>query len=237
MAVGTQLSVLRTMLNAEVGNELDEAIAPGGVGIDNQTLNNQQSFLASQHVFLLRKARVEVDLTIGTQFYPLPGGIDIDRVDKPGFVRIGNTFRYEVWFGIGQPEYNAFDSARGITGSPVRRWDLVDVAGVRKLEVWPVPNAEQTLMLSGTLPVTPMVADTDTCVIDDLLIVLFTAAERLMRNSSPDAQAKLAKANSLLASLRGSAPSRYDSFNISGAGRRYNEETKRPVVGVTLTNP
>lgn len=220
------------MLNAELGNELDETVAPGSVAIDNQLLNNQQAFLAAQHAYLLRKARVEVALTVGTQYYSVPTGVDMDRIDKPSYVRIGNTFRYEVWFGINQTEYNAFDSARGITGQPVRRWDLIDVSGTRKIEVWPIPSAAQTLMLSGPLVVTTMSTNSDVCVLDDMLIVLFTAAEKLARMGSADAQTKLAKAQAHLYALKGATPSRYDTFTISGAGRSYDERNRRPVVAV-----
>lgn len=235
MPIGTQLSVLRKMLNAECGNVLDETIAPGGVDIDNQILNDEQTFLVNQHSLLLQKARAEIALVQGTQYYTFPTTLDIDRVEKPAYVRIGNQFRYRVDFGIGQQEYNAFDSGRGIQGTPVRRWDIVIVNGVRKVEVWPIPSSPQTLMLAGTLPLVAMVADTDTCVIDDMLIVLFAAAEKLTRNGQPDAQAKIAKATAYLNSLKASTPSKFDSFNLSGAGRHFEEDYKRPVVGVTLT--
>jgi hypothetical protein len=236
MPIGTTLSNLRKMLNAEMGNVLDETVAPGSVDIDNQILNDQQAFLVNQHAFLLQKARAEVALTLGTQYYNFPSTqLDIDRVERPAYVRIGNQFRYRVEFGIGQQEYNAFDSGRGIMGTPVRRWDLVIVNSARKIEVWPIPSADQTLMLAGTLPLTAMVSDSDTCVIDDMLLVLFSAAEKLTRQGQPDAPAKLAKATAYLNSLKASAPSRFDTFNMSGAGRHFEEDYKRPVVGVTLT--
>lgn len=237
MPVGTSLVTLRLMLNAECGSEPSEAVAPGSVALDTQLLNNQQVFLASQNAFLLRKVRAEVALVAGTQYYALPAGINIDGPDIPAYVQVGSGFRYKLEFGIGQQEYNIYDSSLGVTGSPVRRWDIVEVAGVRRLEVWPIPADTETLKFSGQANITPMAADGDVCVIDDLLLVFFTAAEKLTRLGSADAPAKLAKANALLKSLKGQAPSRFEVFNLSGAGRHYTEDSKRPVVGITMVSP
>lgn len=234
MPAGIALSVLRTMLNAECGSEPSETVAPGSVTIDTQLLNNNQQFLASQHAYLLRKARAEIALVAGTQYYALPATIDMDRPDYPAYVKIENSTRYRLEFGIGQREYNAYDSVSGVTGSPVRRWDIVDVNGVRKIEVWPIPSVNQTLLLSGQLAVSTMSADGDLCVIDALLLVVFTAAEKLTRLGAADAEAKVAKFNALLKSLKGGAPSEFEVIDMSGAGRTYSEESRRPVVGITM---
>lgn len=238
MPSGVELSVLRTMLAAHCGNEPSVSVAPGAVALDNQLLNDYQRILVSKNAFLQAHARAEIPLTVGTQYYAFPSTLlDQARVKKPAFVKQINLFSYDVWFGIGQREYNAFNSAAGITGSPVRRWDMVMVNGAMMVEVWPVPNVAQTLMLDGTIPVTPMVADTDVCMLDDLLIVLWAAAARLRRIQPDEAAAKRQEAMEYLQELKASSLSRHDTFNISGAGRFFEEENKRPVVGVTQSNP
>ena len=239
MPTGTTLATLRAMLNAEIGAEMDETISPANIPIHNRLLNTQQRFLISQHAYLLGKVRVELPLIVGQQYYDPPGGIDFDRLDLPLFTNV-NNFRYEVKYGIGQPEYNYWDSSRGLKSSPVFNWDRVLINGVKKIEVWPIPLVPQTLMLSGTALVTDMGNDTDTCVIDDLVLVLFTAARILAKNGNQDAQAVLAQAQATLNALRGDMPSKFDTFNMKGGDGSHSNlgfggNGRRPVVATNAT--
>lgn len=237
MPVGTQLSVLRTMLNAECGEEMDETISPARIAVNNQLLNNQQSFLDNQHSFLRGKTVVSLPGVIGQQYYNVPAGIDFDRLEQPTFTNV-NNFRYRIGYGIGQEEYNLFRSDLGVTASPVMRWQMVNVGSpaALKIELWPIPSVAQSIVFTGLLPLTPMVLDTDTCVIDDLVLVLFTAAEILARKGSGDAQAKGAKAKAALDSLKASFPIKYETFNLAGEQPRFDEfykgNNRRPVVAV-----
>ncbi len=235
MPIGTPLATLRQMLNAETGEEMDESISPARVAINNQLLNNQQAFLVNQHAYLLGKTRAQLQANAGQQYYNLPTGIDFDRLEKPEFTNVSN-FRYRIGFGIGQEEYNLFRSDLGVTASPVMRWDLVNTNGQLQIELWPIPSVAQTIMLSGTLPLAPMVTDTDACVIDDLVLVLFTAAEILARKQAGDTQAKAAKAKAALDSLKASYPSPFDHFNLMGREPSlkdfYTGNNRRPVVAV-----
>ena len=235
MAVGTALSVLRTMLNAECGEEMDETISPARVIINNQLLNNQQAFLANLHTYLRGKAVVSLAAVVGTQYYNLPTGIDFDRLEEPVYTNI-TSWRYRMEYGIGQEEYNVFRSELGVKASPVMRWQLVNVSGTLQIELWPIPSVAQSIVFTGILPITAMTTDASLCVIDDMALVLFTAAEILARKQSADAQAKGAKAKAYLDSLKASFPSKYDRFNISGAPTDYAgfrpPNSRRPVVAV-----
>lgn len=235
MPIGTQLVDLRKMLNAECGEEMDETISPARVTLNNQLLNNQQAFLVNQHAYLLGKVRAELTAVVGQQYYDLPTGIDFDRLEKPEFTNVSN-FRYRIGFGIGQEEYNIFRSDLGVRATPVMKWDLVNYQGALKIELWPIPSVAQTIMLAGVLPLEQMVEDTDTCVIDDLVLVLFTAAELLARLGSQDAAAKAAKAKAALDSLKASYPSRFETFNLAGKREVHNGfytgNNRRPVVAV-----
>jgi len=234
MPTGTTLVNLRKMLNAELGAEMDETISPANVANQNQVLNNQQKFLVNQHAYLLGKVRAEVPLTTGTQYYALPSGIDMDRLDQPVFTNVSN-FRYRVGYGIGQDEYNYWDSSRGLKATPVMKWDRLLIGGVKQIEVWPIPLVPQTLMFSGAALLTDMVNDSDTCVIDDLVLVLFTAAEMQARQQAGDTQAKLEKAKAALASIRATFPSRFETLNIAGGHHHedllgFGGNGRRPVV-------
>ncbi|MDE2098691.1 MAG: hypothetical protein KGL39_15665 [Patescibacteria group bacterium] len=234
MPVGTQLSVLRTMLNAECGEEMDETISPGLVASNNQLLNNQQAFLDNQHTYLRGKTVVSLAAVVGQQYYDVPAGIDFDRLEEPTFTNVSN-FRYRIQYGIGQEEYNLFRSDLGVKASPVMRWQMVNIPALQ-IELWPIPSVPQSIIYTGLLPLAPMVADTDTCVIDDLVLVLFTAAELLARKGSGDAQAKAAKAKAALDSLKASFPSKFDTFNLAGQTPHYDGfykgNNRRPVVAV-----
>lgn len=98
-----------------------------------------------------------------------------------------------------------------------------------KIEVWPLPSEAQTLMLSGVGVFTPMTVGASTCPIDDLLVVLFMAAEQLARDKASDAQAKLAKAQALLSSLKGSRQSAFDVIDMKGGGNGMGGMFNRPV--------
>lgn len=233
MPVGTTLLTLRSMLNAEIGEEMDETISSSNVTRNNRLLSDQQLFLANQHSYLRGKVRKSVNLTAGTQYYTLPTGIDLDRPEIPAYVNMAN-FRYRLGFGIGQEEYNLFRSDQGVKSAPAMRWDLVNNSGVLQIEIWPIPSVAMTLELSSVLPITAMTLDADTCVIDDLALVLFTAAELLARHQSADAPAKAAKAQAYLASLRASMPMKFEMFDISGR-QPYNRgfyygNNRRPVI-------
>src|ERR1043165_8770204 len=134
MPVGTTLLQLRKMLNCEVGAEMDESIAPAQVEINNQLLNNFQSFLVTQHAYLRWKVRASLQAVVGQQYYSLPAGIDFDRLEKPAFTNLTN-FRHKVGFGIGQEEYNIFRSDLGVRATPVLKWDLVNVFGTLRIEL------------------------------------------------------------------------------------------------------
>lgn len=222
------------MMNAECGEEMDETISTAAVSRNNQLLNNQQAFLANQHTYLRGKTVVQLAGVVGQQYYGLPAGIDFDRVEKPVFTNVAN-FRYRIAYGIGQEEYNLFRSDLGVRASPVMRWQLLNVPNNGlQIELWPIPSVAQNIIFTGLLPVTHMVLDTDTCVIDDLTLVLFTAAELLARKNQQDAQAKAAKAKAHLEALKGAFPAKFEVFNIAGETPRYRDfyygNDRRPVV-------
>jgi len=323
MAIGTTLGKLRQMLNVEVGEEMDETISPARIQINNQLLNNQQAFLVGQHAYLRGKTRVSLALSPLQQFIPvssLVNGtplnqlIDLDRPETTEFINFSN-FRYRLTFGIGQMEYNIYNSSYGIAGVPCMKWDMVNVQqaipdpgsvypgtppatlqytglvaggsyqwipGVNEvqltyngldytaqdvitavygastatitgqgtgaaftgqlntigpqIEVWPIPSVPQTLELAGTLPVNLMENDSDVCVIDDLVLVLFTAAEILQRSGQADYAAKAGKAKAHLDSIKGSFPIKSERFNISGGNvyiPGFDGGKGRPVIAVS----
>jgi len=240
MARGTTLLILRKMLKAECGIELDETVSSSEDAKLNLMLSNQQKWLVGQHAFLFGKVRKDVALAAGTRFHTFPeSDLDIDRVDPEAVVKVGTTnpVRYNVHFGIGQEQYVTWDSEATppATVDPVMRWDLVNDGGTLKIEVWPVPEtATQTLALSGYRPLPALAVNTDVAVLDDLLIVLFCAAEYLGRRGDKDAGAKLARAQAHLNALKGSRQSQFERFNMANGGNCARPRARqRPIIGVS----
>lgn len=220
---------MRTMFKAECGIELNESVATGDNARYLQLANNQISWLIGQDAWLLGKTEAEIPLTPGTRYYTFPETtIDIDRVETFAYVKQPNGYRYPVHFGIGQPQFNCFANETA-QQDPVLRWDLVNISGSLKVEVWPLPQLAQTLMLTGLGVFTPMTVDGSTCPIDDLLVVLFMAAEQLARDKSSDAQAKLAKAQARLTSLKASRQSEFERFSMKNEPVNNNRMFGRPV--------
>lgn len=221
MARGTTLANLRQMLKAEIGAGLDESVQGAGDAALNLLLANQQKWLLGQLGFVLGKVRVDLELTAGTRYYTFPETtIDIDRVDPEVWVTWDeDSIRRRVEFGITQEHFQAWDSEADEKLDWVRRWDLVNVNGTLKLEVWPIPQSDQTLKFSGYMPLPRLTQEADVCAVDDLVLVLFTAAEWLARDKKSDATAKLSKAQALLTSLKGSRQSQFERFNWNSRGR------------------
>ena len=225
------------MLNCECGQEMDETISTADVAVNNQLLNNQQIFLDNQHSYLRGKTVVTLQGTVGGQYYALPAGIDFDRLEEPVYTNVVNV-RYPLQYGITQDDYNVFRSDLGVQASPVLRWQRINVASVLQIELWPIPSVAQGIVFTGLLPLTPMVSDSDTCVIDDMALVLFTAAELQARKGMGDAQAKGAKAKAYLDTLKAGFESRYDTFNLAGVTDNWNamRPRRRPTVAVNASS-
>lgn len=75
-------------------------------------------------------------------------------------------------------------------------------------EVWPVPVTAQTMRFSGQRALNPLVADGDKADLDDMILVLFVAAEKLMMLKQSNAQAKLAAAQARMRMVRAGQPTR-----------------------------
>ena len=79
---------------------------------------------------------------------------------------------------------------------PVRRDQRLDQRGgaIRSVAD-PAGGQPYSLRIEGNAPLNPLIEDTDTCVIDATLVVLFAAAEILAMQKSESASLKLQKAN------------------------------------------
>lgn len=84
------------------------------------------------------------------------------------------------------------------------------------MEIWPLPVSQQKLRFTGQRVLNPLVALTDTADLDDMLLVLYVAAELLQRRKSADAGTKLQAAQAQLVAVRSNYPRRYQTVNLGG---------------------
>lgn len=204
MARGTQLEELIYMLRAEVGQSTLVA-----AGIDNlpalkQILNRNQDMLADDYDWPFLEFQPFKNLAAGQRYYDLPTGLKVEGIEN--VVLWYNDKPQEIIKGIGADEYSQYSSDDDERASPVMRWDIKNPTGNingEQVEVWPLPDDNtQQLQFFGKRSVSRMVEDSDRCTLDDILIVLTSAAEILARQESADAAAKKAMADERRMQLR-----------------------------------
>jgi hypothetical protein len=82
------------------------------------------------------------------------------------------------------------------------------------------PKQSYTLRFEGLAPLSPLVAPTDSCIIDSKAIVLFAAAEILATQKSEAAPMKLTKAqNALRRILADQGADKRTNYNMGGNQR------------------
>lgn len=132
------------------------------------------------------------------------GDMKIDRVIKL-WIRDGSVWR-PMDTGIGEENFNAWNSETGEVSWPPRRWA---VAEGDQIEFWPVPgltgdptNQLNIVRVHGVRNLAPLTDDQHTADLDNRLLVLAAAAEMM---AGDDGKKKSILANRRLLKLRGNA--------------------------------
>lgn len=244
MARGTTLAVLRSMLKAEIGDNANtNAVRDAQL---NTLLSNKQKVLATEHYWPFLERHWDVAAPANTQFLTLPTTtvadpaavtLDINLDQQPTVQCLWNTIYRPVLYGIKEEEYNTFNYAFGRQSDPIQRWRLAtnpnEPSNVNAFEVWPVPVSAQTLRFTGVRVVQTMSSDSHTADLDDLLIVLFVAADLLVRQKQADAQVKLQAANRRLQWLREGYETKQVRRTMDGQGDA-EWKRQRKLVGMRI---
>jgi hypothetical protein len=211
VARGTTLGKLVERLRAETRHA---ATAGAGLNVDGpmrNKLRRVQDDLWLERTWGHLDTFRNVDLEAGQQYVAWPTAMDPER-SKVTHVRWNDEW-VPVCAGITEADYNAFDPMNNERQDPVRKWRLSEGD---LIEVWPLPaSGTMKLRVAGTRRLNPLLADADTCDLDDDLIVLTAAAEMLKAAGSKDADVMQAKANARLKRLHGGLSKRQD-FNMVG---------------------
>ena len=236
MAIGATLYDLRYDLLAETNQSLNPA---HGTNIQAQynhqlkrTQEEQWRMFAWPHLRLFK----DVTLNAGQRYYDYPLGLPFDAIDRVW--RKESVDWFTVDYGISPSTYSVF-GGEDTRQWPIRRWRNVPsynantqiTTPAAQFEVWPTPSQSGAIRVEGQAPLNALVSDTDTCIIDSNLIVLFAAAELLAAQKSEGAALKLQKAQQYqrkLMSQLGSVKRRMRSLSHDGGTMGAPGSSPRP---------
>lgn len=206
MPTGVTLADLNADLLAETNQSLNVAHGINVTPIYKHMLKRVQEELWMQFEWPHLKMWRDVTLVAGQRFYPYPAGMPFDAINH-FFYKLDPTYQ-KMDYGISPDMYALYGGENGRSW-PARRWQNVPTYDVAtgltapdaQFEVWPGPDRTGIIRIQGQAPLNPLIADTDRCVLDSTLIVLFAAAEILTNQKSEGASAKNQKAQQYLRRL------------------------------------
>lgn len=175
MARGTTLGTMLTMLRGECRYASDSNVGQSRNPALKVSLKRQLAMLYEEHDWPhLMGAWEDKAIVAGSRYYDFPTDISMDGAVKA----------YHQWGGVWQPlqagfdptVYNEFDSDDDERADPVQAWRVYSGT---QFEVWPIPVTAGTIRFVGKQAMGAFEQDTDTCVLDDHLVVLFAAAEEM----------------------------------------------------------
>ena len=227
MARGTTLANLLLMLKAETGQ-----VMTAGVGEAEDTrlkylLAQQQQWLAAEFDWPFLERTGDVLFAAGDRTGTLPTTLDYERPVR--VVALDSDVWRPLVYGISPEEFIVWNSDEAETADPILKWKY---ATDTTFEVWPIPATATTVRFTGQKELSRLTETTDTADLDDLLIVLFTAAELLAGQKQSDAQAKLVRAQARLNTLKSAYPKANSTF-VMGGGSTWKSD--RDFMGGTIT--
>lgn len=149
----------------------------------------------------LTRAAGEITLVAGTYRYDIPADAYYEGIRSVWGQDSGGQWR-ELLYGIGLAEMNAHDSDADERADPVQRWVAYDQGTKTQIEVWPIPESAGKIAVVGKKKPN-VLKDGDAIVnLDDIVVVLFAAAEVLAESKPKEAQLKADAARARLLQLR-----------------------------------
>ena len=232
MARGTTLANLLLMLKAELGYALDTGVAEAEDTRLKYLLSYHQQWLAGEYDWPFLKRTGDVLLAAGDRTATLPTTLDFNRS-----AQVTTNFN-NVWtpltYGIAAEDFTIWNSDDDQTADPILKWQY---ATDTTFEVWPRPSTAATVRFAGMKKLAALSATSDTADLDDLLIVLFAAADICAGQSKPDAAAKLARAQKRLQNLQSAHPKPFHNFKLGGHNTRETHNFMGGVItGGSLAN-
>jgi hypothetical protein len=202
MRVGVLLSELRRELMAETFQSLTPSQTTSSTPYYNYALERVQweqwNDIEWPHLTIYK----DMPMVAGQRYYTYPPQLPFDSIFRIWWPQGVNWVPLD--YGI-NPQTYATMGGEFVQAWPPRRWRNCAIYNeatgttnpAAQFEVWPIPPSNQSysLRIEGNAPLNPLVNDTDVCVIDATLVVLFAASEILAQQKSESASLKLQKAN------------------------------------------
>jgi hypothetical protein len=226
MPLGVTLLELRRELRAETGTSLNPNQGVQAQDTLDIILARQQRELWDAYTWQHLQLWVDMPLSEGQATYSYPASMAFDQIKRILIADSAAGQWNKLAYGI---------QAHMVHGAPPRgtpkRWRnvaTVDVSTgtpvtnpVGQLELLPVPSSsDMVLRFDGQAPLSPLIAPTDTCIIDSKCIVLFAAAEIMATQKSEAAPMKLTKAqNYLRRLLADQGADKRQNYNMGGNQR------------------
>jgi hypothetical protein len=234
MPLRVQLIDLRRELRAETGTSLNPAQGAQAQSTLDIIIARQQRELWDAYNWQHLKIFEDMPLAEGQSRYDYPAAMGFDQIAQL-LISSGEGAAWQpLAYGI-----QAHMIQRGAVqlGTPVRWRNVVsiDTSGptpvtdpIGQLELLPTPDSDDmVLRFAGQAPLSPLVADNDTCIIDSKAIVLFAAAEMLATQKSEAAPMKLQKAQNYLRKLLADqGADKRTNYNMGGIYRGGNDPDK-----------
>jgi len=127
---GNTAANILSMLKAEIGNDQDSSVAPGGDNVLYGQIYNQQNWLATMYDWPFLIIRYDTALGQNVRYYQLPTdseGNQVFDISRPKGMR-GECYWSNLWnptdLGISLYDYNVINPDIGMTLVPVKKWTL-----------------------------------------------------------------------------------------------------------------
>jgi hypothetical protein len=217
---GSQFLTLINMLRDELRRSTDPAVSASDADGLKRVINRNYEFLYTDYDWpILRRVYPSRQLNSGLALYDLPADLDMERIEKVACWYNGGVGH--LTRGIGFEQYSVFDTEDDVRSSPAQFWDIRS-SGLHdhvQYEIWPLPDDTlQYVQFIGFKKFERLVNDADLCLIDDNLVVGFSAAEMLLAQGSEDAESKLRSAQALYSRLRGRLKSASKTHTLTEGG-------------------
>lgn len=268
MARGTQFQQLVYMLRAELRRSTQSNVGVADLPDLKQAINRQYAIQRERYQWPFLRYRFILPLKASQQYYDMPSlltplssvpnvGTPAPPPSPPTTTAVKMSHRHvlraaavfgnvpmRIVRGISFEDYALFDYEQyGTVSDPVEKWDLVAASPSQtQIEVWPVPASDTNYLRFLAGVETPsLVNDTDLCWLDDMLVVMYAAADCLALDMSeprvglpPAAQLKLQEAEAYFASLIAGEAVTRDVIAI-GQGRQERRINTDALVRVART--
>lgn len=241
MPLGVQLVDLRRELRAETGTSLNPAQGVQAQASLDLILARQQRELWDAYNWAHLRIWTDMPLAKGQLTYSYPPTMAFEQILNMYISTSGSGQWAPLKYGI-KPWMIA--PSGPISGTPTRWRNIATVSTigatpitnpVGQFEIIPMPSSStMSLRIEGQAPLNPLIADTDTCIIDSKAIILFAAAEILAVQKSEAGPMKLTKAqNYLRRLLQDQGSDKRTNYNMGG-NKRYGTDPDRSGYGRSI---